>query len=478
MTDIRKFYIDGAWVTPNGATPFPMINPATEQKIGDLTLGNAADVDAAVVAAQKGHETLRDWTKAQRIDLLRSIEDQCRKRFEDMAQAQTIEMGAAITSSRNDMIEPAIGQIPYFIEALEELEDRKVLPTGDIEVVEPIGVAGLITPWNYPIYQAALKILPALATGCGCVWKPSEFCAVSAEIYAQVMHDAGVPAGAFNLIYGTGPEVGSAMSKHPGIQMMSFTGSTRGGKAVTIDASDTVKRVALELGGKSPNIVFAGCDLPDRIAGSISDLVLTTGQICDAPSRMLVERSVYAEAVELAAKAADAVQVGDPTQDGPQIGPLVNASQWDRVQGFIQTGIDEGATLAAGGTGRPNDLNTGYYVRPTVFADCTPDMTIVREEIFGPVLVMLPFDTEEDAINMANDTPYGLAAYIQSGDRAQAERVAARLKAGAIHINGAWVNYGSPYGGMKQSGNGREGGHHGLMEYLELKTLHFPEGFE
>ncbi|MEO0357256.1 MAG: aldehyde dehydrogenase family protein [Pseudomonadota bacterium] len=477
MTDITKFYIDGQWVAPRGTDSFPMINPATEVKIGDLTLGNSADVDRAVQAAQKGHDVLRDRTKAQRIDLLKSIEAECRKRFDDLAWAQTTEMGAAITSSRDDMIEPAIGQIPYFIDALNHLEDRKTLSTGDIEIVEPIGVAGLITPWNYPIYQAALKIIPALATGCACVWKPSEFCALSAEIYAQVMHDAGVPAGAFNLIYGTGPQVGSAMSKHPGIQMMSFTGSTRGGKAVTIDASDTVKRVALELGGKSPNIVFAGCDLPARIDGSINDLVLTTGQICDAPSRMLVERSIYDDAVKLAAKAADAVRVGDPTKDGPHIGPLVNASQWDRVQSYIQQGIDEGATLAAGGTGRPNDLNTGYYVRPTVFADCTPDMTIVREEIFGPVLVMLPFDTEEDAINMANDTPYGLAGYIQSGDRAQAERVAARMQAGAIHINGAWVNYGSPYGGMKQSGNGREGGHHGLMEYLELKTLHFPESF-
>lgn len=477
MTDITKFYIGGEWVTPQGTETFPMVNPATEEQIGLLSMGAAADVDIAVAAAQKGHENLRDWTKSQRIDLLRSIENECRKRFDDMAWAQTREMGAAITSSRDDMIEPAIGQIPYFIDALDGIAERKTLPTGDIEVLEPIGVAGLITPWNYPIYQAALKVIPALATGTACVWKPSEFCPLSAEIYAQVMHDAGVPAGAFNLIYGTGPQVGSAMSKHGGIQMMSFTGSTRGGQAVTIDAAPTVKRVALELGGKSPNIVFAGCDLPDRIAGSIADLVLTSGQICDAPSRMLVERSVYDEAVKLAAEAANNTAVDDPTQEGAHIGPLVNASQFDRVQGHILRGIDEGARLVAGGPNRPDGLTKGYFTKPTIFADCTPDMTIVREEIFGPVLVMLPFDTEAEAIAMANDTPYGLAAYIQSGNREQAERVAARLKAGAIHINGQAVDYGSPYGGMKQSGNGREAGHHGLMEYYEIKTLHFPEGF-
>ncbi|MGB1235685.1 MAG: aldehyde dehydrogenase family protein [Planktomarina sp.] len=477
MTDITKFYMDGQWVTPQGTGTFPMINPATEDQIGLLTLGNTADVDTAVAAAQKGHEVIRNWTKSQRIDLLRAIESECRNRAEDMAQAQTLEMGAAITSSRDDMIEPAIGQIEYFIKALEGVEERKILPTGDIEVLEPIGVAGLITPWNYPIYQAALKVIPAIATGTACVWKPSEFCPLSAEIYAQVMHDAGVPAGVFNLIYGTGPEVGSAMSKHAGIQMMSFTGSTRGGQAVTIDAAPTVKRVALELGGKSPNIVFAGCNLEDRITGSVADLTLTTGQICDAPSRMLVERSIYDDAVKLAAAAANATGVDDPAQDGPHIGPLVNASQYDRVRGYIQRGIDEGATLAAGGPDRPDHLNKGYFIKPTIFAACTPDMTIVREEIFGPVLVMLPFDTEAEAIKMANDTPYGLAAYIQSGDRDQAERVAKRLKAGAIHINGQPVDYGSPYGGMKQSGNGREGGHHGLMEYYEIKTLHFPEGF-
>lgn len=472
---LDRFFIGGEWVTPVGTDTMPILNPASEEAFGTLTLGVAQDVDRAVHAAAQAFETYRDWPKADRIALLQRILEQTEKRAEDLAQAQMREMGCPITAARDYQTDGAMGQIPPFIAALEAQQDRITLPNGDIEIREPIGICGMITPWNWPIYQAALKILPAIATGCCAILKPSEHTPLSATIYAEVLHDAGVPPGVFNLVQGTGPEVGAAMSRHPGIQMMSFTGSTRGGKAVTIDAADTVKRVTLELGGKSPNIVFASAELEARIQGSIDDLVLTTGQICDGPTRMLVERSVYDRAVALAAEAADAVQIGQPDQEGPHIGPLFDKMQYDRVQHYIQTGIDEGARLVAGGLGRPDGFDRGWFVRPTVFADVTPDMTIYREEIFGPVLTMSLFEDEAQAIAMGNDTAYGLAAYIQTGDRAQAERVAARLQAGAVHVNGAAVNYGSPYGGYKASGNGREGGAHGLAEYQEIKTLHFPE---
>lgn len=474
---LDRFFIGGAWVKPVGSDTMPIVNPATEQAFGTLTLGAAADVDRAVAAAARGFEDYRQWSKDDRIALLHRIHEETETRAEDLARAQSQEMGCPISAARDYQTDGAMGQIPPFIAALEAQSERVTLENGDIEVREPIGICGMITPWNWPIYQAALKILPAIATGCCAILKPSEHTPLSATIYAEILHDAGVPAGVFNLVQGTGPEVGAAMSRHPGIQMMSFTGSTRGGVAVTRDAAPSVKRVALELGGKSPNLVFASADLETRIPGSIDDLVLTTGQICDAPSRMLVEHKVYDRVVELAAQAADAVQIGPPDQEGDHIGPLFDKMQFDRVQHYIQQGIDEGARLVAGGPGRPDGFNRGWYVRPTIFADVTPQMTIYREEIFGPVLVISPFEDEAEGIAMANDTPYGLAAYIQTGDRAQAERVAARLQAGAIHINGAAVNYGSPYGGYKASGNGREGGAHGLAEYQEIKTLHFA-GFE
>jgi aldehyde dehydrogenase (NAD+) len=351
-------------------------------------------------------------------------------------------------------------------------EERSTLANGDILLHEPIGVCGLITPWNWPINQIALKVIPALATGCTCVLKPSEHTPISAMIYAEIIHEAGYPAGVFNLVNGDGLNVGSALSRHPDVQMMSFTGSTRAGTAVTRDAAETVKRVTLELGGKSPNLVFADCDLEERVTASVDECMFNTGQSCDAPTRLLVERSCYDEVLKIAKHAADVTAVGDPAQTGEHIGPLFDRIQYDRVQTMIQRGLDEGATLLAGGLGKPNGFETGWYVKPTIFADVSNDMAIAQEEIFGPVLVIIPFEDEVDAIAIANDTPYGLAAYLQTGSPARAERVSSRLRAGAIHINGGGFNYGSPFGGYKQSGNGREGGVMGLEDYLETKTLH------
>ena len=383
-----------------------------------------------------------------------------------------MEMGAPISMAREAHADAAVGHLQGFIDALEKMQERKKLASGDIQLREAIGVCGLITPWNWPMNQIALKVIPALATGCTCVLKPSEHTPISAMIYAEIIHEAGFPAGVFNLVQGDGPTVGAAMSRHPNIQMMSFTGSTRAGTAVTHDAADTVKRVTLELGGKSPNLVFADCDLEARVTASVDECMYNTGQSCDAPTRLLVERDCYDEAVSIAKRAVEATEVGDPTQEGGHIGPLFDRIQFDRVQAMIAVGIDEGATVLTGGLGKPNGVTDGWFVKPTVFIDVSNAMRIAQEEIFGPVLVIIPFDTEDDAIEIANDTPYGLAAYLQTGDQARAERVAARLRAGAVHINGGGFNYGSPFGGYKQSGNGREGGVMGLDDYLETKTLH------
>ena len=381
-------------------------------------------------------------------------------------------MGAPISMSRAAQADASVGHLHGFIDALKDLEEREVLRSGDIKLKEPIGVCGLITPWNWPMNQIALKVIPALATGCCCVLKPSEHTPISAMIYAEIIHEAGYPAGVFNLVHGDGPTVGAAMSRHPNIQMMSFTGSTRAGTAVTRDSAETVKRVTLELGGKSPNLVFADCDLEAQVTASVGECMYNTGQSCDAPTRLLVERSCYDQVLEIAKRAAERTKVGDPTQEGDHIGPLFDRIQFDRVQSMISIGIEEGATLLAGGLGKPEGIDVGWFVKPTVFADVSNTMRISREEIFGPVLVIIPFEDESDAISIANDTPYGLAAYLQTGDQDKAERVASRLRAGAVHVNGGGFNYGSPFGGYKQSGNGREGGLMGLEDYLETKTLH------
>ena len=435
-------------------------------------MGNAADVDRAVAAAKTAFEAFSATSKLVRLDLLHRLKAATERRFEDLAQAMRMEMGAPITMARAAQADAAIGHLQGFIDALEELEERKVLASGDILLREPIGVCGLITPWNWPMNQIALKVIPALATGSTCILKPSEHTPISAMIYAEIIHEAGYPPGVFNLVNGDGPTVGAALSRHPDIQMMSFTGSTRAGIAVTRDAAETVKRVTLELGGKSPNLVFADCDLEARVAASVRECMFNTGQSCDAPTRLLVERSCYGEALRIAKQTADSITVGDPTQEGDHIGPLFDKIQYDRVQAMIKVGLAEGATLLAGGPGRPEGLAKGWFVKPTIFADASNDMRIAQEEIFGPVLVIIPFADEAEGIAIANNTPYGLAAYVQTGDPERALRVAARLRAGAIHINGGGFNYGSPFGGYKQSGNGREGGIMGLEDYLETKTLH------
>ena len=472
MENLRHFYVNGAWVTPLSAATMPVVNPATEDQIATVALGNADDVDRAVAAASAAFESYATSTKQDRLALLQNLKRVTQDRFEDLAQAMRMEMGAPISMARDAQADAAVGHLQGFIDALENLEERQVLTNGDILLREPIGVCGLITPWNWPMNQIALKVIPALAAGCTCVLKPSEHTPISAMVYAEIIAEAGYPPGVFNLVNGDGVTVGAAMSRHPDIQMMSFTGSTRAGIAITRDAADTVKRVTLELGGKSPNLVFADCDLQAQVTASVQECMYNTGQSCDAPTRMLVEQSCYDAALTIARQAAEDMSVGDPGVEGDHIGPLFDQIQFDRVQTMIKVGIDEGATVLTGGPGKPDGFEKGYFVKPTIFADVTNDMRIAQEEIFGPVLVIIPFATEDEAVKLANDTPYGLAAYVQTGNTARAERVAARLRAGAIHINGAAFNYGSPFGGYKQSGNGREGGMMGLEDYLETKTLH------
>ncbi|MDE0717881.1 MAG: aldehyde dehydrogenase family protein, partial [Rhodospirillaceae bacterium] len=390
--DLRAFFIGGDWVQPDSTAEFPVLNPATEARIGTIMLGNEADVNRAVAAAAAAFEGYSRTTKAERLALLNRLLAESAARLEDLARAMTAEMGAPITMSREAQADAAVGHLKAFIEALEKQEERETLPNGEILVREPIGVCGLITPWNWPIYQIALKVIPALAAGCTCVLKPSEHTPLSAVLYAEIIDAAGFPPGAFNLIQGEGPVAGAALSRHPNVQMMSFTGSTRAGVAVTKDAADTVKRVTLELGGKSPNLVFADCDLEERVVNSVMECFYNTGQSCDAPTRMLVERGCYEEAKAIAKAAAEATVVGDPGEEGDRLGPLFDRIQFDRVQALIREGIEEGATLLTGGPGRPEGLETGWYVRPTVFCDVRNDMTIARREIFGPVLAMMPFD--------------------------------------------------------------------------------------
>ena len=471
-SNLGKFYIAGQWVAPRSQANMPVLNPANERQIGIVPLGDAADVDAAVAAAVSAFPAYSQTRKSERVALLQSLMKVTQSRFEDLAQAMRMEMGAPITMAREAQADAAIGHLQGFMDALAELVERETSSNGDILLREPIGVCGLITPWNWPMNQIALKVIPALATGCCCVLKPSEHTPISAMIYAEIIDAAGFPPGVFNLVQGDGPTVGAALSRHKDVQMMSFTGSTRAGTAVTRDAAETVKRVTLELGGKSPNLVFADCDLEAQVSASVAECMYNTGQSCDAPTRLLAERSCYEAVLEIAKRAAEATEVGDPAQEGAHIGPLFDRIQFDRVQAMIKVGLEEGARLLAGGLGRPEGIDAGWFVKPTIFCDVSNDMRIAQEEIFGPVLVIIPFEDEAEAIEIANDTPYGLAAYLQTGDGARAERVAARLRAGAIHINGGGFNYGSPFGGYKQSGNGREGGMMGLEDYLETKTLH------
>ncbi|PRD58715.1 aldehyde dehydrogenase family protein [Phyllobacterium myrsinacearum] len=470
----RDFYINGAWVPPLKANDLDVINPATEKPVAVISMGTAADIDRAVAAAKTAFQTYSRTSVEERLALLEKLLAIYKRRYDEMAKTITLELGAPITMSTQQQADVGVGHLQGFIDALKALHMREELPNGDLLVREPIGVCGLITPWNWPINQIALKVVPVLATGSTCVLKPSEFTPLNALLYAEMVDEAGFPAGVFNLVNGDGATVGAALSKHKDVDMMSFTGSTRAGIAVSKDAAETVKRVTLELGGKSPNIVFEDADLEDRVAGSVLECFNNSGQSCDAPTRMLVQRSVYDKAVKIAEATGRQAQVGDPQEEGDHIGPLVSHIQYGRVQNLIEAGISEGARVLVGGAGKPEGFETGYFVRPTIFADVRNDMRIAREEVFGPVLSLIPFDTEEEAIAIANDTPYGLAAYVQTGDAKRAERVASRLKAGMVHINGGPHRYGSPFGGYKQSGNGREGGKFGLEDFLEVKTIHRP----
>jgi aldehyde dehydrogenase (NAD+) len=465
-----QFYIDGKWVDPITPNPLDVINPATEEVCGRISIGSAADVDLAVAAAKRAETSFAMTTREQRLDLLQSILDEFAKRHDEVAEAIMDEMGAPWGLAKHAQAASGPQHIQGAMDALRDFAFEEAQgPT--LVVKEPIGVCGLITPWNWPINQIAVKVAPALAAGCTMVLKPSEIAPFDAIIFAEILHSAGVPAGVFNLINGDGPGVGTALSQHPDIAMVSFTGSTRAGVAVAQNAAPTVKRVAQELGGKSANILLDDEGFAEAVKSGTATCFENTGQSCDAPTRMLVPKARLKEAAEIAAAVAAETPVGNPREKGIRVGPLVSELHWNKVQGLIQEGIDEGATLAAGGTGRPDGLDKGYFAKPTVFTDVNNEMTIAREEIFGPVLSILPYDDEEDAIRIANDTPYGLSGYVSSTDLDRARKIAARMRTGMVHINDAYGDAMAPFGGYKQSGNGREWGAHGLEEFLEVKSI-------
>ncbi|OUS23167.1 aldehyde dehydrogenase family protein [Thalassotalea sp. 42_200_T64] len=470
MQDCRKFYIDGSWQNPASTNDFAVINPANEQVIANITLGSSANVDTAVAAARKAFPSYGISSVEQRIALLEALLKQYIDRYDEMAQAISLEMGAPIDFAINAQAECGKGHIETTLTALKEYEFQRTIANAQI-IKEPIGVCGFITPWNWPINQIACKVAPALATGCTMILKPSEIAPLSAHLFSQMVHDAGYPAGVYNMINGDGLTVGAAISAHQDIDMVSFTGSTRAGIAIAKSAADTVKRVAQELGGKSPNIILDDADIDAVVTRGVKACMSNTGQSCNAPTRMLVPEEHYQQAISAAKAAAETVRVGNPAEKGSHIGPLVSEQHFDKVQAMIQAGIDEGATLLIGGTGKPEGFATGYYTKPTIFTDVNNDMTIAREEIFGPVLVMIPYNSEEQAIEIANDTPYGLAAYIHSADPQRAQRVARKIRAGMISINSAAHHYTSPFGGYKQSGNGREWGEFGFEDFLETKSI-------
>jgi len=470
MKNCRQFYIDGKWVDPSQARDFLVINPATEESIATISLGGAVDVDLAVAAAKRAFESYSETTLDDRLRLLRRVIEVYRQRMEEMADTISREMGASISLSRAAQAPAGLAHLSEIVKVLGQFKFEE-LKGSTLMRKEPIGVCGLITPWNWPMNQIVCKVAPALAAGCTMVLKPSELAPLSAYLFAQILHDADLPPGVFNLVNGVGPTVGAAIAAHPDVAMVSFTGSTRAGVAVASAAAPTVKRVTQELGGKSANIILDDADLANAVTEGVQACFRNTGQSCNAPTRMLVPRSKMAEAVGAAEKAADATRVGNPFSDGVHLGPLVSKAQFDKVQRLISEGIEEGATLVAGGLGRPDGLTKGYFVKPTVFADVRNDMTIAREEIFGPVLCLIPYEDEEDAVRIANDTPYGLSGFVTSRDIERARRVAKRIRAGNVHINGARIDFGGCFGGYKQSGNGREWGEAGLEEFLELKAV-------
>lgn len=480
MQDARKFYINGKWQDPIDGTDFAVIDPSTEEPYATISLGGQADTDAAVAAAKAAFRSWGESSKSERVDLVESILSVYTKRSDDMGETISKEMGAPIDMAKMQQSGAGSGHIKAFVHALKGFEfERELRPNtpNDRILYEPIGVCALITPWNWPMNQIALKVIPAIATGCTSILKPSEQAPMSAVLFSEILDEAGVPAGVYNMIHGDGAGVGTALCGHKDVDMISFTGSTRAGTAISKNAADTIKRVSLELGGKGANIIFADAN-EKAVKHGVIRCFNNTGQSCNAPTRMLVERSRYDQAVEEAKAAADATAVDLASREGRHIGPLASEIQFNKVQSLIEVGIKEdGARLVAGGLGRPEGMNRGYFVRPTVFADCTNDMRIMREEIFGPVLSMMPFDSEEEAIEIANDTDYGLTNYVQTSDPAKANRVARKVRSGMVDINGNARSSGSPFGGYKQSGNGREGGPWGMEEFLEVKAVGgwFPE---
>jgi len=466
----RKFYIDGAWVDPVEPRTLDVINPATEEAVATISLGSAKDVDRAVKAARAAFPAFSRTSKADRIALLERIIEAYKARYDDIAKAISLEMGAPAWLATKAQAATGLGHLNQMIIVLKDYEFEK-LEGRTMIVREPIGVCGFITPWNWPINQIMCKVAPALAAGCTMVLKPSEIAPLNAIIFAEVLDAAGVPKGVFNLVNGDGPTVGQAIASHPGVDLVSFTGSTRAGILVAKAAADTVKRVHQELGGKSANIILPDADLKKAVSEGVKSCFRNSGQSCNAPTRMFVPADQHADAVKVARETAETVKVGAPDGSDTIIGPVVSETQFNKIQRLIETGVKEGATLVTGGPGRPEGLQKGYYVKPTVFANVKPEMTIAREEIFGPVLSILPYQTEEQVVELANDTVYGLAGYVQSGDLAHACRVASELRAGQIALNGAPGDMAAPFGGYKQSGNGREWGKYGFEEFLEVKAV-------
>jgi len=473
MIDKTKFFINGVWSISQSKLQFKITNPATEKFSAVISLGSAQDIDDAVQSARRAFSDWREVSVQKRVVFLQNLLEIYQSRSAEMAAVISLEMGAPIDLAKNAQTAVGAAHIRQYIESLKNFEFERLVPnnSGDRIFYEPIGVCGLITPWNWPMNQVTLKTIAALGAGCTVVLKPSEIAPLSSMLFAEIVDEAGFPPGVFNLVNGTGVVAGDALAAHPDVDMLSFTGSTRAGIAVSQRSAPTVKRVTLELGGKSPNLVFADTDLEQTIRRGVLHCFNNSGQSCNAPTRMLVQREVYAEAVQIAVQTALGCKVGPPSMEGDHLGPLVSQTQFDRVQALIHVALEEGARLVAGGLGRPDGISSGYFVRPTVFADVTQTMRIVQEEVFGPVLCIQPFDDEEEAVRLANDTPYGLAAYVQTKDSERARRVTKNLRAGGVHINGVNSSSGTPFGGYKQSGNGREGGHWGLEDFLEVKSV-------
>ena len=473
LLDRRQFYIDGAWVDPSNPNDVEVINPSTEQACAVISFGAEADTNAAVAAAKAAFPAWAATDPAERIEALERLLEVYKSRAGEMAEAISMEMGAPIALAQTAQVGAGAAHIKTTIETLRNFEFDRPLgdhAPGDRILLEPVGVCALITPWNWPMNQVTLKVAPALGVGCTMVLKPSEVAPLSSALFADIVHEAGFPAGVFNMVNGDGPGVGTQLSGHPDVDMVSFTGSTRAGVAITKNAADSVKRVALELGGKGANIIFADAD-DKAVTRGVRSCFMNSGQSCNAPTRMLVERSIYDDALATAQQVAEQTAVDIAANEGRHIGPVVSEVQFDKIQGLIAKGEEEGARLLAGGQGRPEGHDAGYFVRPTVFADVSPDMTIAKEEIFGPVLSIMPFDTEEEAIAIANDTAYGLTNYVQTTDQERARRVARRLRSGMVEMNGQSRGAGAPFGGYGQSGNGREGGVWGVEEFLEVKSV-------